>query len=57
VHQKNPPGIVDVVVSNKKLYELSPDYIFKAGLSNSSFNGLVAQVRKILKELAQRVNG
>ncbi len=56
VHQENPPGIVDVVVSNKKLYELSPDYIFKARLSNSSFNGLVAQVRKILKEIAQRVN-
>jgi len=56
VHQKNPPGIVDVVVSNKKLYGLSPDYIFKARLSNSSFNGLVAQVRKILKEITQRVN-
>jgi len=56
VHQENPPGIVDVVVSNKKLYELSPDYIFKARISNSSFNGLVAQVRKILKEIAQRVN-
>ncbi|MDY6790520.1 MAG: transcription-repair coupling factor [Thermodesulfobacteriota bacterium] len=56
VHQKNPPGIVDVVVSNKRLYELSPDHIFKARLSNSSFNGLVAQVRKILKEIAQRVN-
>ncbi|MBW2589988.1 MAG: transcription-repair coupling factor, partial [Deltaproteobacteria bacterium] len=55
-HQKNPPGIVDVVVSNKRLYELSPDYIFKARLSNSNFNGLVAQVRKILKEIAQRVN-
>ena len=55
-HQKNPPGIVDVVVSNKKIYELSPDYIFKARLSNSSFNGLVAQVRKILKEIAQCVN-
>jgi transcription-repair coupling factor (superfamily II helicase) len=55
-HQKNPPGIVDVVVSNKRLYEFSPDYIFKARLSNRSFNGLVAQVRKILKEIAQRVN-
>ena len=55
-HQKNPPGIVDVVVSNKRLYELSPDYIFKARLSNSSFNGLVGQVRKILKEITQRVN-
>ena len=55
-HQKNPPGIVDVVVSDKKLYELSPDFIFKARLSNSSFNGLVAQVRKILKEIAQRVS-
>jgi len=56
VHQKNPSGIVDVVVSNKRLYELSPDYIFKARLSKSSFNGFVAQVRKILKEIAQRVN-
>jgi transcription-repair coupling factor (superfamily II helicase) len=55
-HQKYPSGIVDVVVSNKKIFELSPDYIFKARLSNSSFNGLVAQVRKILKEIAQRVN-
>jgi len=56
-HQENPPGIVDVVLSNKRLYKLSPDYIFKARLSNSSFNGLVGQVRKILKEIAQRVNG
>ena len=55
-HQKNPPGIVDVVVSNKRLYEFSPDYIFKARLSKSSFNGLVGQARKILKEIAQRVN-
>ncbi len=55
-HQKNPSGIVDMVVSNQKLFEFSPNHILKARLSNRSINGMLGQARNILKEIAQYVN-
>jgi len=55
-HQKDPQGIVDMVLSNQKVFEFSPKHILKARLSNRSINGVLAQTRNILKEIEQRVN-
>ncbi len=55
-HQKNPSGIVDMVVSNQKLFEFSPNHILKVRLNNNSINGMLTQTKNILKEIAQYVN-
>ena len=55
-HQKNPPGIVDMIVSDHKRFEFTPDHVLKVKLSKSRPNGLLAQAKNILKEIAQRVN-
>jgi len=56
IHQKNPSGIVDMIVSNQKLFEFSPNHILKARLNNRSTNGMLVQARNILKEIKQYVN-
>ena len=55
-HQKNPLGIVDMIVSDHKRFEFTPDHVLKVKLSKSRPNGLLAQAKNILKEIAQRVN-
>ncbi|MBT8357840.1 MAG: transcription-repair coupling factor, partial [Deltaproteobacteria bacterium] len=56
IHQKNPSGIVDMIVANQKLFEFSPNHILKARLNNRSTNGMLVQARNILKEIKQYVN-
>ncbi len=55
-HQKNPFGIVDMVVSDEERFEFTPDHVLKARLAERGGGTPVAQTRSILKEIVQRVN-
>ncbi|MCP4105363.1 MAG: transcription-repair coupling factor, partial [Desulfobacteraceae bacterium] len=55
-HQKNPFGIVDMVVSDEERFEFTPDHVLKARLTERGGGSPVAQTRSILKEIVQRVN-
>ncbi len=55
-HQKNPFGIVDMIVSDKKRFEFSPDHVLKIHLARRHFSGLLSETKNILKEIGQRVN-
>jgi transcription-repair coupling factor (superfamily II helicase) len=54
---KNPSGIIDMVISNKDRFELTPGHILKVRLPKQSIAGHIVQAKNILKEIAQRVNG
>ncbi|MBL7178807.1 MAG: transcription-repair coupling factor [Desulfobacterales bacterium] len=56
-HQKNPEGIVDMVISEARRFELTPAQVMKAKLSKGPLNSLLLQTKNILKEISQRVNG
>lgn len=55
-HQKNPFGIVDMIVSEKGRFEFTPDHVLKAHLSRHHMSGLLSETKNILKEIGQRVN-
>ncbi|MBU4288899.1 MAG: transcription-repair coupling factor [Proteobacteria bacterium] len=56
-HQKNPFGIVDMIASKQNRFKFTPDHVLKAKLSKGSIKSLLVQVKNILKEIAQHVNG
>ena len=56
-HQKNPFGIVDMIVSKQDRFEFTPDHVLKAKLSKGGIKSLLIQSKNILKEIAQHVNG
>jgi transcription-repair coupling factor (superfamily II helicase) len=55
-HQQNPSAMVDMIVSEPRKYSLTPEYVLKVKLSAIENTGLLAQVKNILKEIAQHVN-
>jgi len=55
-HQKNPFGIVDMIVSEKGRFEFTPDHVLKVHLAKRHFSGLLSETKNILKEIGQRVN-
>jgi transcription-repair coupling factor (superfamily II helicase) len=57
IHQKNPLGIVAMVMERKKSFALTPKNVFKAVLDLDSPGGLLLQAKNILQEIARRVNG
>jgi transcription-repair coupling factor (superfamily II helicase) len=57
VHQKTPHGIIDMIAADPDLYELSRDGVLKVKLPKGRIHGLVVHSKKILKEIAQHVNG
>jgi len=56
-HIKNPSGIIDMVISNKDRFELTPGNILKVRLPKQSITGHIVKAKNILKEIARRVNG
>ncbi len=56
IHQKNPLGIVNMVMARKKSFALTPKNIFKAVLTPDSPGRLLFQTKNILQEIAQHVN-
>ncbi len=55
-HQKQPDGIVDMVVEQSKRFEFTPAHVLKSKLSKGSLGSLLLQTKNILKEITQRVN-
>jgi transcription-repair coupling factor (superfamily II helicase) len=55
-HQAKPFGIVEMVRKGDKAYRFTPDHLFKSQLTPGSANILLAQVKKILIEIAHHVN-
>jgi transcription-repair coupling factor (superfamily II helicase) len=55
-HQRNPAAVVELITSNPKRLELSPQYVLKAKLDAGNISNQLAQAKILLKEIAQRVN-
>jgi len=56
VHQKNPAGIIDVIISGGKGFEFTRDHVLKTELSKRNIAGLLTEIKNILKEIIQHVN-
>ncbi len=54
-HQKNPSGIVDMILSETKRFELTQDHVLKVDLKGLSSSRLLSEVKNILKEIGRRV--
>jgi len=55
-HQKNPSGIIDMVLSEKDRFEITPEHILKARMKKGDTSFLISQTKNVLKEIMQRVN-
>ena len=55
-HQKNPSGIMEMVLSEGKRFEFAPDNIIIAKLLKGETTDLLGQTKNILKDIAQRVS-
>ena len=55
-HQANPHGIVDLILSEKDRFRLTPDHKLTVVLSDGQKTGLLTQTKYILKEIAHHVN-
>ncbi len=55
-HQRHPFAIVEMVMENKKQYQITPDHLFKAVLKPANPRGLLGQAKNILIEIGRRVN-
>jgi transcription-repair coupling factor (superfamily II helicase) len=55
-HQRNPQGIVDIIRRDPKRFQLTPDYILSLQVTKNGAQGSIAQVKKILQEIARHVN-
>lgn len=56
-HQKDPLGIVDMIVSKPERFRFDQNHVLKVILSNKSLKGNIAESKNILKEITQHVNG
>ena len=56
IHQNNPYGIVEMITSSESKYQLTPDQVLKARLSNQNASGLLVETKNILQEISLRVN-
>jgi len=55
-HQKDPFGIIDMVLSGRDQYEITPDQVLKVKLKKGNTSFLLSQTKNILKEIIRRVN-
>ncbi|MBF0396985.1 MAG: transcription-repair coupling factor, partial [Desulfobacterales bacterium] len=56
-HQKNPFAVVDMVLSEPNKFQITPNHVICAKISQGNLNIQLAQVKNILKDITQRVNG
>jgi transcription-repair coupling factor (superfamily II helicase) len=56
-HQKNPAGIISMVVANGKRFQLTPDHTLIIRLNKRSAGGPLGEAKNILKEIIQHGNG
>jgi transcription-repair coupling factor (superfamily II helicase) len=55
-HQAKPFGVVGMISQGDRPYRFTPDHFFKTQLAPGSANSQLAQVKKILIEIAHHVN-
>ena len=55
-HQANPSGIVAMIQQNPRGFQLTPDHSLSARVGKDGAGGSIAQVKKILQEIARHVN-
>jgi transcription-repair coupling factor (superfamily II helicase) len=55
-HQRNPAALVDMIMAAPKNFKLTPDHVLKTKLDSLNLNDQLAQIKNLLKEIAQRVN-
>jgi len=55
-HQQHPFGLVDMIASGKTRFQITPDQILIAGLSNRNISGLLVEIKNILQEISRHVN-
>jgi transcription-repair coupling factor (superfamily II helicase) len=55
-HQAKPFGIVEMIRQGQKSYRFTPDHMFRTQLTTGSTNSQLAQIKKILIEIAHHVN-
>jgi transcription-repair coupling factor (superfamily II helicase) len=55
-HQRNPQGIVKMISRDPKRFQLTPDYTLSLSVTKKGAQGSIAQVKKILQEIASHVN-
>jgi transcription-repair coupling factor (superfamily II helicase) len=57
VHQKNPLGIIDLIHEKKGRYQVTPEHVLKVTLAEKNTKGALAEIKNILKDITQHVNG
>ena len=55
-HQRNPQGIVKMISRDPKRFRLTPDHTLSLSVTKKGAQGSIAQVKKILQEIASHVN-
>ena len=55
-HQAKPQGLIDLILSRKDRFRLTPDHTLTVALTDGDKQGLLRQSKLILKEIAVRVN-
>jgi transcription-repair coupling factor (superfamily II helicase) len=55
-HQTPPAGLVDMIVSDPRRFELTPDHVLKVRLDPAGTVGQLGQARNILQAMGQHVN-
>jgi transcription-repair coupling factor (superfamily II helicase) len=56
IHQKHPFGLVDMVSANPKKFQFAVDHVLKVLLPQTGIQGVVMEIKNILKEIALHVN-
>lgn len=55
-HQKNPVGLVEMVVANRKKFAFTPDQSLRAALEKRTLVGRLLEAKNMLQDVYHRVN-
>jgi transcription-repair coupling factor (superfamily II helicase) len=55
-HQHNPAALIEMIMETPARFELTPEHVLKSRLEATSLNERLAEIKNILKQIAQRVN-
>jgi transcription-repair coupling factor (superfamily II helicase) len=55
-HQTNPAGLVAMIQEAPRRFQMTPDHTLSVQVAKNGAGGSIAQVKKILQEIARRVN-
>ncbi|KPJ76896.1 MAG: transcriptional regulator [Deltaproteobacteria bacterium SG8_13] len=55
-HQKNPSGIVDMILADPRQFALTPEHVLQVRLAPGTAEGLLSQAKNILKRISRHVN-